>query len=337
MSEITLDDVKALNAELAALTDAGIPMNLVPGASRNTVARALKEIDNSLASRSASGQSLLAVASKSQDLPPIYRSALEVGLQSSHLSATLDAMSRPAAAENELRSTVGRALVPPLIVLALAYAGFVLLSLYYLPTLEGMYEQVGEPPSRPVARLVAMRNWLPYWATLSPLLLLGGVILWRRGWGDWQHLVPGAARYASAVRNATFANHLALLIDSDAPLATSLPLAAAVTGDSGLIAASSALSQAAAQQERLPADTEVLRALPPLLRWALTGDLGHQSLPEILRFAEKTYRHTAERRLVVWRFLLPAIIGALLGGSIVLIYGLSVFSPFIRLLEDLSY
>ena len=74
-----------------------------------------------------------------------------------------------------------------------------------------------------------------------------------------------------------------------------------------------------------------------MLRWSLTGELGDQSLPEILRFAEKTYRHTAERRAAVLRFVLPTMLGALLGGSIVLAYGLSVFGPFVQLLEDLAY
>jgi type II secretory pathway component PulF len=65
--------------------------------------------------------------------------------------------------------------------------------------------------------------------------------------------------------------------------------------------------------------------------------LGDQSLPEILRFAERTYRQQAERRVASWRILLPATIGALLGGFVVLVYALGLFGPFTQLLQDLVY
>lgn len=337
MSNVTLDDVLALNDEMAALAEVGVPSNLAAGASNDALGAALKHINSSLTLRSSLGQSLVAAAAENQDLPPVYRSALEAGLRSNRLSATLDGISRQAAADNELRSTIGRSLIPPLIVLVLGYMGFIFLCLWFTPSLEGMYEQIGQPPSSRVALLAVMREWLPYWATLLPLLVLLVVILWVRGWGGWQQLVPGARRYVAAVRNANFAHQLTVLIENDVPLAESVPLAAAVTGDSGMVAASAALSAAYARNENLPADAEVLHALPPLLRWALTGDLGDQSLPEILRFAEKTYLHVANRRAAIWRFLLPTMIGALLGGLIVLAYGLSVFGPFVSLLEDLAY
>ncbi len=353
MSTVTLNDVLALNEELAALAEAGIPSNLAPGASPEEFAAVLKQINSSLTLRSDLGQTLIAATAENQELPPVYRGALEAGLRSNRLSATLDGISRQASADNELRSTIGRSLIPPMIVLALAYFGFIFLCLYYSPTLKSMYEQVGQTPSWSTNFLVAMREWLPYWATLFPLVMLGAVLRWRRGWGGWQSWVPGARRYTTAVRNANFAHQLTVLIENGLSLAESLPVAAAVTGDAGLIAASAELSEAMSQampqampqamsaghanEKPLAADSKTLLALPPILRWALTGDLGEQSLPEILRFAEKTYRQTAERRAATWRTILPATIGAVLGGIVVLAYGLSMFGPFVQLLKDIAY
>ena len=226
--------------------------------------------------------------------------------------------------------------MPPLIVCALAYFGFMFVCVYFSSTLEGMYTQLNRQPSGRLRVLIGLREWLPVWGTLLPVLLAAAVILWRRGWGGWQRLIPGARRYAAAVRNANFADQLALLSENGVPLVEGLPMAAGVTGDAALIAASDALSAALAQNEKLSADAEVLRPLPPLLRWAFTGDLGSDPLPEILRFAATTYRDRAERQAADWRFVLPAMIGALLGGAIVLAYGLSVFGPYVRLLEDLA-
>lgn len=337
MSNVTLNDVLALNDELAALAEMGIPSNLAPGASPEEFAAVIKQINSSLTLRSDLGQTLIAAAAENQELPPVYRGALEAGLRSNRLSATLDGMSRQATADNELRSTIGRSLIPPLIVLVLAYFGFLFLCLYYSPTLEGMYQQVGQAPSWTTHFLIAMRTWLPYWALLPPLLMIAGVVFWRRGWGGWQRLVPGSRRYAVSVRNANFARQLTLLVENGLSLAESLPVAAAVTGDARLIAASAELSAAYRDEKTPAADSKTLLVLPPILRWALTGDLGEQSLPEILRFAERTYRHKAERRAATWRTVLPATIGAVLGGIVVLAYGLSMFGPFVQLLKDLAY
>jgi len=351
MCNVTLQEVFALNEELAALAAVGIPSNLSPGASPEKVAALLEQINGNLTLRSNLGQSLIAATTENEEMPPVYRSALEAGLRSNRLSATLDGLSRQVTADNELRTTISRSLTAPLIVLCLAYLGFVFLCLYYSPTLEGMYQQVGQEPSPSTQFLVAMREGLPLWATLFPLLMVGAVIAWRRSFrnggsrsgdgGGWQRLIPGARRYRAAARNANFANQLTVLMENGLSLAESLPVAAAVTGDAALIVASAELSAklpaAHAQGTTEAADPKVLLALPPLLRWALTGDLGEQSLPEILRFAEKTYRLQAEHRAAVWRTILPATIGAGLGGAVVLAYGLSVFGPFVQLLKDIAY
>lgn len=337
MSEVTLENVLALNDELAAFAEIGIPSNLAPGASPAALPGTLQQINSSLTLRSDLGQSLITATSENQELPPIYRSALEAGLRSGRLTATLDGVSRQATADNDLRSTLGQSLVPPLIVLGLGYLGFIVLCLNFSPTVEGMYAQFSQTPGRLTRLLVTMRAWLPYWATLLPLLILGAVVLWRRGWGSWQRLVPGARHYAAAVRNANFAHQLTSLVENGVSLEESLPLAAAVTGDSRLIIASKELSAAHAEENLAAADPDALRALPPLLRWALTGNLGQQSLPDVLRFAEKTYRQQADRRATTWRSVLPATIGALLGGVVVLAYGLSMFGPFVELLRDVAY
>ena len=336
MSTVTLENVLSVNDELAAFAEAGIPSSIALGCSPEKTSAALGQINSSLTLRSNLGQSLIAAATENQDLPADYRSALEVGLRSNRLTATLDGVSRQAVAEVELRSTIGRSLISPLIIVVLTYLGFIILCVNYSPAIEGMYTQVGQTPGRAAAYLITLREWLPYWAVLVPLALLGCIYLWRRGWGGWQRWIPGTKRYLVAVRNSNFAHQLRLLIENEIPLADSLPLAAAVTGDEAIIAASTALATAHERGESLSVDSRELITLPPILRWALTNDLGDQSLPELLLFVEKTYRQAAERRAAAWRVALPATIGAFLGGFAVLIYGLSLFGPFTQLIQDVT-
>ncbi|QDT00795.1 type II secretion system F family protein [Adhaeretor mobilis] len=336
MSEITLQDVLALNDELAALAEVGIPSQLAPQDNEDVVAEELSRIDRSLTLRSDLGQSLIAATTENGELPPVYRSALEAGLRSNRLSATLDALSRTATAEGKLRGTLTRSLISPLIILGLAYLGLIVLCLVYAPTVENMYVQVGQTPGWYTQVLMFLRTSLPIWAIGVPLLMFVGVLLWRCGRGNWQRLVPGSRRYQADTLHANFAHQLGLLLENGLSMSESLPVAAAVTEDQTLIAAAHALSRSHAQENTLPADSQHLRPLPPLLRWALTGDLGEQSLPEILLFAEMTYRSRAQHRAATWRVVLPTAIGVTVGGLIVLAYGLCLFGPFSQLLEGLA-
>jgi|GEM_PF-2457280 len=336
MSQTTLGNVVAVNHQLAALAAVGIPSNLASGASPATVTARIKQINRSLTLRSDLGQTLLAATIENEELPPVYRSALEAGLRSQHLSATLDGVSRQATADNQLYTTIGRSLIPPLIVSLLAYVGFIVLALYYSPTMASMYEQVDQQPSQTTQWLVALRHWLPFWVPLFPLLVLVAVFVW-----PWvaQHslrLIPGFRCYTVAVRNASFAHQLALLVENGLSLEESLPVAAAVTGDKEFVAVAATLPALRAQRATADSNSKALSSLPPFLRWAITGDLGDQSLAEVLRFAEKIYSQSAERRAATWRLVLPTTIGAALGGLIVLAYGLSLFGPFVQLLQDIA-
>lgn len=195
MSNITLENVVAVNQELAALAEAGIPTNLAPGGSPEAIAAAVQQINDSLQLRSDLGQPLLEATAENQELPAVYRGALAAGLRSNRLAATLEGMSRQSTADRELHSTIGRSLIAPLIVASLAYLGFIVLSLSYSPAIAAMYEQVGQTPSFSARILLGLREWMPYWAVLFPLCMLIGILLWRSGWGN--------GSVGSPARNAT--------------------------------------------------------------------------------------------------------------------------------------
>jgi type II secretory pathway component PulF len=337
MSEVALENVIAANQVLTALAEVGVPLNRNLGDSPPAIAASLARIDRVLQLRADLGQPLDTAASQSEELPALYRGALEAGLQSDRLVALLDGVTQQAAAENALHTLVGRSLIPPLILASLAYLGLIVTCLNYAPALAGMYEQVGQLPSLSARLLGSLRAGLPYWVIAFPLLLLGGVMLWRRHGSSALGWIPGAKSYGLAVRNANFSCQLRLLLENGAALADSLPLAAEVTGDAALVAASRELAQAPAEQEDLSAKSQQQTVFPPLLAWALTADLDRGSLSEILRFAERTYRQAATRRMEIWRLTLPATLGALVGGVVVLAYGLSLFLPFSQLLLDVSH
>lgn len=334
MGQVTLDRVLELNRQLAALSEAGVALEL--GAPSASVQSVLDKANASLALRVSLGQPLADAIEDNEELPGIYRHALETGLRSDDLTTVLEGVSCQSTAKDDLRRTLSQSFVQPLVLFALAYAGFILLCLRFSPTLEGIYDQLRREPSFGVAFMRAARDWLPVWGPLVPLLTLIVVVLWHKGSGRVLSWLPLAGRYATTVAHANFADQLASLLEKDVPTAEALELAGGVTGNAGLVAASSTVAAAQRSGETLSSDDPRLRRLPPLLRWALTSDLDDQSLPEVLRFAAQTYHQSAERQAAVWRVALPALIGALVGGVIVLAYALSMFGSLFALLKDLS-
>jgi hypothetical protein len=209
--------------------------------------------------------------------------------------------------------------------------------------------------------LATLRHWVPYWAPLVPLLLLGAVVLWKRGGrtGRPIRLLPNYKPYETAVRDAQLAESLARLVQQHVPLAEALRWSGRMTGQPARIEAAERLAAAIERGDTLTPEHPDLAGMPPVLRWALTsgqashpGDraedddreaqsLGSQSLPpqslaNHLQFAAQTYRQQARRRGNFWRAAAPAAGTLLLAGPVALLYGLCLFEPLAQLWKDLA-
>ena len=77
-------------------------------------------------------------------------------------------------------------------------------------------------------------------------------------------------------------------------------------------------------------------ALSPLLEWALGTEVGDVNRVHALHFSARAYRELAQSRTSQWRAWLPILAGAIFGGVLVLIFGLSLFTPMIELLTSLT-
>jgi type II secretory pathway component PulF len=334
MSKVSPERVQDFNQELASLSAAGLRLDL--GSPSEPVARVLERANANFALRTSLGQSATDAIVNDDELPLVYRRAVLAGLIADSPTAALNSLSRQSTAQDELRSTVGNSFVQPLVLVTLAYLGFLLLCINFSPPLESVYEQLRRAPSASVSVLQTARNWIPVWGPLVPALIVVTIFVWRRGRGKLVGWIPFAGRYAAALRNAAFANQLANLLENGAGLAEGLRLAGGVSGDPSLQDASSALALAVEQDEKLLIDDPQLNILPPLLRWALTAELGDQPLPDILNFVSDTYIQKAQHQAAFYRIAAPALIGALLGGAVVFVYALCVFLPYAQLFQDLS-
>src|SRR5215210_3949414 len=101
MPEVTLDDFIAFNDQLAALVEAGVPIDVGLGASPGQTAASLEKI-NSLVARQISRGASMAEAFESA-LPAQYRSLMKLWLRTDDVDAALDGASRLAEAIEESR------------------------------------------------------------------------------------------------------------------------------------------------------------------------------------------------------------------------------------------
>ena len=321
MNDRTIQDVVSFNEELAALAAAGLPLDLgrsmVNGQHRGddpsltSIATMLDQVNTALMMRVGKGQSIEQAVIEEPQLTPNLRKALLTYLRSDDSRLAMESLASPATSRERFAWGLGSAMVYPLILLTVAYFGFLYLCQVTGPRINSMYEQLEQTPPATVSFLTAARDWFPIWGPLVPLLV-GATVLWwhlRGSRASWKW-VPGSKRYYDASENAEQANQLAGMLESGCGLEEAL-------------------------QTVFPEPTR-LESLPPLLRWAIETDPDDQPLPNTLRFVARTYEQKAARQERAWGVRTPMLFGLVIGGVLVLGYGLSLFLPVVQLLNDVS-
>jgi len=305
-----MDHLIAFNQQLMTLIQAGVPVELGDGTPSENVAEQLSQINLRIALQVGLGQSVDRAMAGDTLLPAAYRSAWETWFHGNKPIEALNSLTSQAEARREMQINVGNSLIQPLIVLSLVYFGFIYLVLVAARQLEATYTQLGEPPSVSLKFLTFARHWLPLWGALIPVILIISIWYWWHKSGAWSYAwLPGRKRFVEAIGKANYADNVAKLLDANHTLSESLQWVGPLEANS---------------------------KLPSMLRWAFAANVDDSSRVNLLRFAARTYRDSAKREITRWRNWLPVIVGVLSGGSIVLGYGLSLFTPMVELLKTLT-
>lgn len=347
METASLDDFVALNDQLAALVQAGVPLDMGFSPPETSAAKALERINATIVRRVSRGETLTeALEGDEQDVPASYRSMVLFGLHTGNLSAALNGSSRLAASVDESRFAFETALIYPLIVCSLAYVGLIGFSLFLVPTLEDTYTSMGIAPGPGLRVLQVLRDTLPFWAAIPPILLIVLVARWVRSQSQraaagvstsgllrW---LPGVSRILFQERCARFAASLAELLDNQVPLNEALPIAGTSSGDADLREGASSLA-AAFEEQQTPADVSpVALRFPPFLRWAIWHSDATIGRARALRIAARTYDEAAEQRVERLQTIAPMAALVLIAGTITLLYGLALFVPVVEFLCKLA-
>lgn len=342
---VTLDQLVALSDEIASLARAGVPIDRGLAELARDMPGRLGQLAGDLGRRLEGGENLASIFGRSPDLfPPAYRAVIAAGIRTGKLAAALEDVSRTARRIRSLRSTIGVALVYPLVVLLIAWGLLNFGVLRTLPVMLRVLEDVslGSPEwTSTVAWLVRTSDW---WGPVIPIV----IILWlafvwfRTGqaasgvelhpWLSWGALGT-LWRMQWAGRQAALTELLAMLVDHQVPLDEAVELASAAVGSKGMKKGGVELADRIRRGE---VSSQPTPGISPLLAWTLSTGSRQGNLGQQLHRAAQTYRDEFNRQYRWLELYVPLVSTALIGGGIVIGYALLSLGPWILVMHRLA-
>jgi type II secretory pathway component PulF len=348
LGPITIDQLLALNEEIAALVRAGVPLErglLVAG---RDIRGRLGRIAAALGQRMSRGESLVdALNSEKQTIPPLYRAVVEAGARSGELPVALEGLARYVRSYSEARRGIGLALWYPVMVLALAYGLFVGLVRMAVPDFVKIFVELGLPVAAPLRWLTWIGETSDYWWPVGPILLALLTIAWFRSGrvaqfnaSAWNvlRLVPWMRSLLVDYETANFSELLALLLEHHVVYPSALILASEATGNEQLKRGAAQVAEAVKRGEPAVSALSTIdhQSFLPMLRWVLATGQEQGSLVAALYNLAELYRKRANYQAEKLYVFLPTILIVGIGGTATLFYALALFLPLINLLKELG-
>ena len=344
---ITIDQLIALNDEIAALSRSGMPLERGLLDIGSDLPGRLRTLSTTLGERMSRGESLSeALESSGAGVPRVYRAVVEAGVRSGRLSVALEGLATYARGFSEARRNIGLALWYPLLVLCAAYSFMIGFMLFLVPRFVGAFESLGLPIHGVLKGLAFLGTNVWYWAWIFPLLLILGTFSWfgssravgfgssrARGLLRW---FPWLGRMLTGYEASSFADLMAILIEHKLPYPEALRLAGEASCDPSLAESSRKLADAISKGQSPSEALQGKSAFPPLLRWVLAGSTKQGDFVQSLRVMSARYRGQAQRESEKIRLFLPMILLLGLGTSVTFLYCLALFLPLASLWKSLA-
>ncbi len=154
MTTATLDDLLALNDEIAALVRAGLPLEEGLAELGGDMPGRLGRIATSLSEAASRGEPLeQALLDRAVALPPVYRAVMQAGMRAGRLPAALEAVATSARRITETRRAAVIAVSYPLLVSALVWCGLAVFTRTLAPSLARSFHSLDVPGERFFAAL----------------------------------------------------------------------------------------------------------------------------------------------------------------------------------------
>ena len=353
-SSIRVEQLIALNDEIAALARAGVPLDRGLIEMGAELPGKLGRLADAMGRRIASGEELAKVlAGETSELAAVHRAVIEAGLRSGRLPVALEGMSLTMRRAAEMRRLIGLSLIYPLIVVGLAYGLFVFLSIHWAPVIESVQMELLNSSHVLVRSMSEWGRSAHVWAPVFPAIVLCLVVFWwwrsgrtaviqRRGQGVLSRAIgsigfPTVGGMIRSGRVATFAQVLALLVDHDVKWDEAIELAGGSCGDRRIGQWCRDGARRLRRGESLAGAVGSACPLPPLLAWLIVSSERQPRLVAALYHAAETHRRRARRLAHALSFFIPIALSVGIGGTVTFAQVLIVMIPWFQMLERLSW
>lgn len=333
------EEVIILSREIQAMVAAGVPLEFGMQRTAGGGTSRLEETARRLAERLEQGANISEACEAESSIPPTFRAVLVAGFRCGRSEEVLQDVSELSQMLVSLRQTLKLGLVYPLIVIFLTLVLLGVVASTMFPGMKSLYVQLH-------LDVPAWLSWATYlqFQSYHGLLLLGIFVIamfwfWQSGRLSplsglrW---IPGVAGVVSDFTIAQFSSLLALLVSYGVPLPEALRLTADSLPAGELRKQTFQVAETVERGNSIQAALVSKGAFPPFLQWLLFS--GHQDseLPVVLSQAAEFYENRARSRAIWISQVVPASAVVLVGGTITLLYSLSVFGPMIDLWEKLA-
>jgi len=319
---MTLDDLIALNDEIAALVRAGVPLEQGLAELGGDLPGRMGQLAALLAERTARGEPLAQVVmDQTIGFPLAYRAVVEAGIKAGRLPAALEAVAGSASRLTETHRAAVIAAIYPLLVFTVAWGCLMFFARVIAPSLAATFLALGVPGHRFFVTVAWIGRGSWYWGPVVPAAAVLFLAAWwfastrasilHSRWCDWLlGWLPWMGPMLRWSRSAAFLEVLALLVENRVPLDEAIRLAADASGDP--------------------------RTLPPLVNWLMLAAGRDGALLPALRHAAETYRRRARHQSDLVRIFLPVVLTVCVGGSATLVYAVALFGPYTAMLRWLA-
>ncbi len=342
---VALNDILVLNAEIAALVRAGIPLELGLRRLSQSVSGRLGALAERLAVRLESGQSLVSSIREEQwTVSPMYAAVIEAAMAADRLPEALDGLVQFGRTLQETRRQIGLALIYPTIVAVVAYGLFILFAVVVIPEAVLRWDPMSPLQAWLLPVCGAVRETSVWWIPLVPAVIFTGLMLASRfgrsstdtefvalepggrGFlaGTW---IPGVPQLYRDLDRAHTSQVLGFLLQHGVPLPRSFRLVAQMTGSRSLAAAYERLAAGADLGRALASDVHFEPRLPTLIAQLLRAGAVDSALPAALQKASEIYYRRARRRAAWMRSTLAPVFAVAIGGTVTVLFTIALGLP----------
>ncbi|MEO6116657.1 MAG: type II secretion system F family protein [Pseudolysinimonas sp.] len=337
---VDLKSLAVASRQLSTMISAGLPLlRALHILAEQTDNKKLKSILQQVASDVEVGGSFSDSLGKHPiDFPPIMISMVRAGETGGFLEGALDALAVNFEKDAKLRSTIKSAMTYPVMVLCLSLVAVVIMLTFIVPIFKTMFEGLGSHLPVPTQILVNISQNMFWIAPTLIVLIVGGLIWWRRNKNTeavrkaidpLKLKAPVFGGLARKIAVARFTRNFANMIGAGVPILQALSVIGATSGNYVIEQATKRVAESVRNGQSLSKPLAEEKVFPPMVvqMMAVGEDAGSLEimLTKIADFYDDEVQAMTEALTSLIEPLLIAFLGVVIGGMVVALY-MPIFS-----------